>query len=78
MTLRQVDGVNVFIDIEDFSYGMIQSRDERKLPPNAYPILYDFSLDNNGVLTKRNGREKANTSDLVYIPHSMYLYREEI
>jgi hypothetical protein len=78
MSLRPVDSVNVYVDIDDFSYGMVQSRDERKLPKNAYPELYDFILDKNGVLTKRNGKAKANSMDLVYVPHSMYIYREEI
>lgn len=75
--IRPIDRQYIDVEINSFDYGMVESRDERKLPKEACEELYDFIINHDGIIEKRTGREKANATDLGAIPHSLMIYREE-
>ena len=71
------DTHKINIDTTALTYGMVQVFDERKLPKEAANEIIDYIVNQDGTLSKRQGREKANTTILGGIPHSLGYFREE-
>lgn len=79
MTIRRVDKIVVPVQIDDFKFGMVQTSaiDKRKVPSEGAEVIHDFYVEALN-LVKRKGYEKANSTDLDAIPHSLTYYKEEI